>query len=65
VLSTIVRQLSFLAIEALVRSRARRNLNVGRRFGDDALGYFSARLDPAPTRAALAAVLHRAKRNKA
>jgi hypothetical protein len=65
VLSTIVRQLSFLAIEALVRSRARRNLNVGRRFGDDALGYFTARLDPAPTRAALAAVLHRAKRNKA
>lgn len=64
-LSTIVRQLSFLAIEALVRSKARKNLNVGRRFGDDALGYFTERLDPAPTRAALAAVLHRAKRNKA
>src|SRR2546429_6824942 len=31
----------------------------------DALGYFTARLEPAPTRAALAAVLHRAKRNKA
>jgi hypothetical protein len=28
-------------------------------------GHFSARLDPAPTRAALAAVLRRAKRNKA
>jgi hypothetical protein len=60
-----VRQLSFLAIEALVRSKARRNLGVSRRFGDDALGYFTARLDPAPTRAALASVLRRAKRNKA
>jgi len=64
-LGTILRQWSFLAIEALVGSKARRNLNVRRRFGDDALGYFTARLDPAPTRAALAAVLHRAKRNKA
>lgn len=63
-LSTIVRQLTFLAIEALVRSKARRNLGVSRRFGDDALGYFTERLDPAPTRAALASVLHRAKRNK-
>jgi Transposase DDE domain len=65
VLSTIVRQLSFLAIEALVRSKARRNLGVSRKFGDDVLGYFTERLDPAPTRAALASVLHRAKRNKA
>jgi hypothetical protein len=60
-----MRQLAFLAIEALVGSKALRNLSVSRRFGDDALGYFSERLDPAPTRAALAAVLHRAKRNKA
>jgi hypothetical protein len=65
VLGTILRQLAFLAIEALVGSKARRNLSVSRRFGDDALGYFTARLDPAPTRAALAQVLHRAKRNKA
>jgi hypothetical protein len=65
VLGTILRQGSFLAIEALVGSPARRNLSIKRRFGDDALGYFTARLDPAPTRAALAAVLHRAKRNKA
>jgi hypothetical protein len=65
VLSTIVRQLSFLAIEALVRSKARRNLGVSRKFGDDALGYFTERLDPAPTRAALVSMLHRAKRNKA
>jgi hypothetical protein len=65
VLGTILRQWAFLAIEALVGSKARRNLSVSRKFGDDALGYFTARLDPAPTRAALAAVLHRAKRNKA
>ena len=65
VLGILLRQWAFLAIEALVGSRARRNLNVSRKFGDDALGYFTERLDPAPTRATLAAVLHRAKRNKA
>ena len=65
VLGTLLRQWTFLAIEALVGSKARRNLNVSRSFGDDALGYFSTRLDPAPTRVALAAVLHRVKRNKA
>jgi hypothetical protein len=65
VLGTILRQWAFLAIEALVGSKARKNLSVSRTFGDDALGYFTARLDPGPTRAALAAVLHRAKRNKA
>jgi hypothetical protein len=65
VLGTILRQWAFLAIEALVGSPARRNLNVSRSFGNDALGYFTARLEPAPTRLALAAVLHRAKRNKA
>src|SRR5439155_23376652 len=47
VLGTILRQWAFLAIEALVGSRARRNLNVSRSFGDDALGYFTARLEPA------------------
>jgi Transposase DDE domain len=65
VLGTLLRQWAFLALEALVGSKARRNLNVSQSFGDDALGYFTARLDPVPTRAAVAAVLHRAKRNKA
>lgn len=65
VLGTILRQWAFLAIESLVGSKARRNLGISRKFGDDALGYFTARLDPVPTRAALAAVLQRAKRNKA
>jgi hypothetical protein len=40
-------------------------MGVERRFGDDTLGYFSERADPAPTRQALVEVLHRAKRNKA
>ena len=62
---TLLRIGSFHGIEALVRSRARRNLRLSRRFGDDALGYFTARLDPAPTRDALARVVRQAKRNKA
>ena len=61
----ILRQYSFLAIEALVGSRVRSSLAVSRSFGDDALGYFTERLDPSPTRAALATTLHQAKRNKA
>jgi hypothetical protein len=61
----ILRQNAFRAIEALVGSSARRALRVSRVFGDDALRYFTERLCPAPTRAALASVLHRAKRNKA
>jgi hypothetical protein len=62
---TILRQWAFLAIEALVGSTARRNLVVSQSFDDDALRYITERLGPAPTRTALAAVLHRAKRKKA
>ena len=61
----ILRQSAFRAIEAWVGSSARRALRVSRAFGDDALRYFTERLAPTPTRAALASVLHRAKRNKA
>ena len=61
----ILRQGTFRAIEAWVGSSARRALRVSRAFGDDALRYFTERLRPAPTRSALACVLHRAKRNKA
>jgi hypothetical protein len=60
-----LRQSAFQAIEALVGSSARRALRVGRSLSDDALRYFTERLSPAPTRAALASLLHRAKRNKA
>jgi hypothetical protein len=52
-------------VEALVRSPARRALRVARGFGDDTLAYFTERLDPEPTRTALAATVRRAKRNKA
>jgi hypothetical protein len=38
---------------------------VHRGFGDDTLAYFTERLNPAPTRLALAATLRKAKRNKA
>ncbi len=61
----ILRQYSFHAVEALVRSPARRPLWIPASFGDDALGYFTERLDPAVTRRALIAVLRQAKRNKA
>ncbi len=65
VIGHILREDTFAGVEALVRSPARRGLGVSRRFGDDALAYFTERLDPAPTRAAVAGVLRRAKRNKA
>ena len=61
----VLRACSFLAVERLVRSAARRALAVSRSFSDDALDYFTERLDPTFTRAALACVLHHAKRNKA
>jgi hypothetical protein len=41
-------------VEALVRSRARRNLSLSASFCDDTLGYFTERLDPGPTRRGLA-----------
>ena len=52
-------------IEALVRSRARRALDVSQSFGDDALGYFTERLDPAVTRRAAVTAVRQAKRHKA
>jgi hypothetical protein len=61
----VLRACSFLAVERLVRASARRALAVSRSFSDDALDYFTERLDPTVTRVALARVLHRAKRNKA
>ena len=65
IISEVIRQGAFHAIESLVRSRARRALAVTRRFGDDTLAYFTERLDPSVTRKALAQVAQRAKRNKA
>ena len=65
VIGHVLREGSYHGVEALVRSPARRALRVSRRFGDDALAYFTERLAAAPTRAALAAIVRRAKRNKA
>lgn len=60
----VLRTSAFYGIEGLVK-RARRALLVGRRFGNDALAYFAARLDPEPTRAELVRLVRQAKRNKA
>lgn len=49
----------------MVNSPARRNMRVGRTFGDDALAYFNERLNPERIREALAQTAKRAKRNKA
>ena len=61
----ILRRSSFHAVEALVRSSARRPLSIATPFCDDTLGYFTERLDPGPTRKALLSLIHGAKRNKA
>jgi DDE family transposase len=63
-LGQILRETAFHALESLV-GLGRRRLGVSRRFGDDALGYFTERLDAAVTRQALIQVLRQAKRNKA
>jgi Transposase DDE domain len=60
-----LREISYFAIEQLVQHAGPRNLGLQTGFGDDALSYFTERLDPACTRQALIDVLHRAKRNKA
>lgn len=61
----ILRASSFLGVEALVGASPRGVLHVGTTFSDDALAYFTERLDPQPTRQAAAQTLLRAKRNKA
>jgi hypothetical protein len=64
-LGQILRESSFHALENLVGSARRRRLGVSRKFGDDALGYFTERLDPRPTRRAAIEIVRQAKRNKA
>jgi len=61
----LLRECRFPGVEALVGSPARSALPVRTSFGDDALGYFTERLDAEVTRRALAATLRQAKRNKA
>lgn len=64
-MGVLLRRAAFAAIEALVCSRARRALAVSQSFGDDALGYFTERLDPTVTRRAAVTAVRRAKRHKA
>jgi len=64
-LGQLLRESSFHALESLVGSNRRRSLGVSRKFGDDALGYFTERLDPRPTRQAAIQIVRQAKRNKA
>lgn len=65
VMGHILRVPSFLRLEWLAHSPVRTELGVQHPFGDDALAYCTERLDPEPTRLALAAALHQGKRNKA
>ena len=64
VLGYLLREVSFLAMEQLSKSGVARSAGVARKFGDDALGYFTERLAPEQTRLALSRLLERAKRNK-
>jgi hypothetical protein len=61
----LLREGAFHAVEALVRSRARRGLGVRHPFGDDTLAYFTERLAIRPLRTALAQLIRAAKRRKA
>ena len=61
----VVREASFRAVEALVRSPARRAVGVRETFGDDALAYFTERLELARLRQVIGGVVRQAKRNKA
>jgi hypothetical protein len=63
-MGVLLRRAAFAAIEALLTGRTRA-LGVSRSFGDDALAYFTERLDPAITRQAAVTALHQAKRHKA
>ncbi len=65
VVGHILRVPSFLRLEWLAHSPVRAELGIHTEFGDDALAYCTERMDPEVTRAALAAALHQAKRNKA
>jgi Transposase DDE domain len=64
-MGTLLRRGAFAAIEALVCSGARRALEVSQRFRNDALAYFTERLNPQATRQAAVTAVHQAKRHKA
>jgi hypothetical protein len=61
----VLREVSFLGAEGLVKSPARRAIGVRMSFGDDALEYFTERLKADCLREAIVGVVRKAKRNKA
>jgi hypothetical protein len=61
----LLREVSFLSVEELVRSPARQAIGVRMTFGDDALVYFTERLNADRLRQATVGVVRKAKRNKA
>ncbi|HYK91094.1 MAG TPA: transposase [Acidobacteriota bacterium] len=61
----LLREVSFLGAEELVRSPARQTIGVRMTFGDDALVYFTERLSPDRLRETTVGVVKKAKRNKA
>lgn len=61
----LLREKSFLAVEALVHSPARQAIGIRTSFGDDVLGYFTERLEVDRLRATAVGVVRQAKRNKA
>jgi hypothetical protein len=63
--SYLIRDGAFHAVESLVHSRARRAAGIRTAFGDDTVAYVTERLAVAPTRAALATAITRTKRHKA
>jgi hypothetical protein len=64
-MGVLLRRAAFAGIEARVCSRGRRALDVSQSFGDDALSYFTERLDPAATRRVAITAVRQAKRHKA
>jgi hypothetical protein len=64
ILAKTLRTASFHGVEMLSRL-CPGGMGVERPFGDDTLAYFTERLQPGPTRQALAGLVRRAKRNKA
>ncbi len=65
VVARLLREESFLAVEALVCSPARKGMGIRTPFGDDVLGYFTERLDVDRLRHTTVGVVRQAKRNKA
>ena len=61
----LLREMSFLGAEELVRSPARQVIGVRMTFGDDALEYFTERLSADRLRETVVGVVRKAKRNKA